>query len=181
LFSPDLPGRLRLLTSISGASSIRYDPLAAFCFPRSLGGGALADLDHPHLPRIRVGRVVLARRRWRLPSAELGELRLARRWASSDARNFTAAVALRRRHGMPRHVFVKFPGEPKPLYVDWTAPLLVRQFFRMARRAGASGTVEISEMLPNPEQLWLTLDGGHHTAELRCTVFSPARPTGDGP
>lgn len=36
--------------------------------------------------------------------------------------------------GLPRHALVKVPGEPKPIYVDWLAPLLVRQLCRLAAR-----------------------------------------------
>lgn len=50
--------------------------------------------------------------------------------------------------------------------------LLVRQFFRLAGAASPDDTVEISEMLPGPDQLWLRLDQHGYTSELRCTVFS---------
>ncbi|MEH1015112.1 lantibiotic dehydratase [Micromonospora sp. CPCC 206060] len=172
LVSPRLPGRLRLMASVSGAASIRHDPTAVFSFPRSLGGGVLSSLDLPYLPRIVTGRVVLTRRRWRVPVAELDTWRPPRRLAATDARGFVSATLLWQRLGLPRHVFVKFPQEPKPVYVDWTAPLLVRQFHRLLRGAGADGVAEISEMLPGPDQLWLRVDGAARTAELRCTVFS---------
>ena len=68
--------------------------------------------------------------------------------------------------GVGRH----FPGEPKPVYVDWESPLLVHQLFRLAR--GAGGPVEFSEMLPGPGELWLDIDGAPRTSELRCAVFS---------
>ncbi len=67
---------------------------------------------------------------------------------------------------------MKFGHEPKPVYVDWHAPLLVRQFFRLAGAAGPDDTVEISEMLPGPDQLWLRMGQHGYTSELRCAVFS---------
>ena len=167
-----LAGRLRLIESISTAASIRNDPLAVFSFPRSYGGGILDAMEMPYLPRIRTGRVVLTRRRWRVPVDELDKWSLPRRFASTDARSYVSAALLRERFDMPRHVFAKFMHEPKPVYVDWSAPMLVRQFFRLARGADAGDAVEISEMLPGPGQLWLRIDDKHYTSELRCTLFS---------
>jgi hypothetical protein len=164
--------RVRLMASMSGADSIRHDPTALFAFARSLGGGLLSGVDLPHLPRLRMGRAVLTRRRWRVPVGELDGWRPFRRFASADARLFVSAALLRERLHLPRQVFAKFPHEPKPVYVDWHAPLLVRQFHRLARGAPAAATVELTEMLPAPEDLWLDIDGSSYTAELRCTVFS---------
>ena len=165
-------GRIRLMASVSGAGSIRHDPTALFAFARSLGGGLLDAVELPHLPRLRMGRAVLTRRRWRVPVGELDGWRPYRRFASADARLFVSAALLRQRLGLPRHVFAKFPHEPKPVYVDWHAPLLVRQFHRLAHGASPTATIELAEMLPAPEHLWLDVDGAAHTAELRCTVFS---------
>ncbi len=172
LRSRAIPGRLRLLTSLSGAASIRHDPLAVFTFPRSLGGGVLADVDREHLPRIRSGRVVLTRRRWRVRCDSVDAFDLPRKWKSADARSFLSATLLVQRHDFPQHVFAKFPQEPKPIYVDWSSPLLVRQFFRQLRAASPHDSVEISEMLPGPEHLWLRIGESRYTSEIRCTVFS---------
>ncbi|MEU1671145.1 lantibiotic dehydratase [Streptomyces roseifaciens] len=168
-------GRLRLMAPPAGGPSILQDPLSPFAFPRHFGGVGLRAEALEHIPRIRCGRVVLQRETWRIPAAALrGTALSGSRTAADDAAEFLSARRLRTGHGLPRHVFAKVPGEPKPLYVDWDAPLLVRQLSRLARRTG--GTVEISEMLPAPDRRWLEVGGRRYTSELRCAVFSPGRP-----
>lgn len=165
-------GRLRLLAPLASGATIRHDPLAVFSFPRHFGDSILR-VDHvDHLPRIRCGRVVLQRETWRVPAAEFGGRRLDGQPVANDpAADFYAACQLRDRLGLPRRMFAKVPGERKPLYLDWDAPLLVRQLFRMA---GDTGRVELSEMLPDPDQRWLEIDGQRFTSELRCAAFSVA-------
>ncbi|BBA99209.1 hypothetical protein RVR_5734 [Actinacidiphila reveromycinica] len=163
-------GRLKLLAPLAGGPSIRQDPLSPFAFPRHFGGVGIRSVGRDHLPRIRCGRVVLHRERWRIPAKALRGWSPGTRPAKGDAAEFAAARRLRRGLGLPRHGFLKIPGEPKPVYVDWESPLLVRQIFRLARRSDSP--LEFSEMLPSPEQLWLEIDGERHTSELRCAVFS---------
>jgi hypothetical protein len=174
MFSGRVAGPIRLMASISGAPSIRYDPTAVFAYPRSLGGGLFDALSSTYRPRIRCGRAVLCRRRWSLPAGRLRVHDLTRRQLTDDARFFLFATALREEFGFPRRAFVKFSHEPKPVYVDWTAPLLIRQFARLARVMPDDAHAEISEMLPGPEDLWLEVDGKRHTAEIRCTVVTGA-------
>lgn len=163
-------GRLKLLAPLAGGPSIRQDPLSPFAFPRHFGGVGIRSIGHDHLPRIRCGRVVLHRERWRIPANALRGWSPGTRPAKGDAAEFAAARKLRRDLSLPRHGFMKIPGEPKPVYVDWESPLIVRQIFRLARRSDSP--LEFSEMLPSPEQLWLEIDGERHTSELRCAVFS---------
>ncbi|MFJ9900812.1 lantibiotic dehydratase [Streptomyces sp. NPDC091280] len=164
-------GRLKLLAPLAGGPSIRQDPLSPFAFPRHFGGVGIRSVGHDHVPRIRCGRVVLHRERWRIPADVLRGWSPGTRSAKGDAAEFAAARRLRRDLSLPRHGFLKIPGEPKPVYVDWESPLVVRQIFRLARKSDSP--VEFSEMLPAPEQLWLDIDGKRHTSELRCAVFSP--------
>ncbi|MEU9186815.1 lantibiotic dehydratase [Streptomyces sp. NPDC048484] len=171
-------GRLRLMAPPAGGPSIRQDPLSPFAFPRHFGGAGLDAPGLEHIPRIRCGRVVLQRETWRVPTNRLrgsaafdGPVGTEGR---EEAAEFVAACRLRSELGLPQHVFVKVPGEPKPIYVDWQAPLLVRQLCRLAARRG--GTLEISEMLPTPGQRWLSMHGDRYTSELRCAVFSPGGP-----
>jgi hypothetical protein len=80
--------------------------------------------------------------------------------------------------GMPRHVFARTPLEKKPFYVDFCAPLLVGNLVRAVRRTVAESVpgdgpamVDIVEMLPRPEELWLTDSAGRrYTAELRVVA-----------
>ncbi|WP_405606856.1 lantibiotic dehydratase [Streptomyces sp. NBC_00076] len=167
-------GRLRLMAPPAGGPSIVQDPLSPFSFPRHFGGVGLRASALDHVPRIRCGRVVLHRETWRIPTARLRGLALSGdRVTADDAAQFLAICRLRAEHGLPQQVFVKVPGEPKPLYVDWDAPLLVRQLCRLARKT--DGTMEISEMLPGRDHRWLETGTGRFTAELRCAVFSSGR------
>ncbi|MFJ2770485.1 lantibiotic dehydratase [Streptomyces sp. NPDC087300] len=179
-------GRLKLIAPLAGGPSIRQDPLSPFAFPRHFGGVGLRAFGHDHLPRIRCGRIVLHRERWRIPADVFRGWSPGTRPAKGDAAEFAAARKLRRRLSLPRHGFLKIPGEPKPVYVDWESPLLVRQIFRLARRPSPpldspqnspqqsplNSPLEFSEMLPSPDQLWLDIDGERRTSELRCAVFS---------
>ncbi|MEU3030371.1 lantibiotic dehydratase [Streptomyces incarnatus] len=171
-------GRLRLMAPPAGGPSIRHDPLSPFAFPRHFGGAGLDAPTLEHIPRIRCGRVVLQRETWRVPAARLRGAAAfdgpVGQTGGEEAAEFVAACRLRSELGLPRHVFVKVPDEPKPIYVDWQAPLLVRQLCRLAARK--DGTLEISEMLPTPDQRWLSVHGHRYTSELRCAVFSPGSP-----
>ncbi|MGW7445850.1 lantibiotic dehydratase [Kitasatospora sp. NPDC054795] len=165
-----LAGRLKLLAPLAGGPGIRQDPLSPFAFPRHFGGVGIRDRDRDHVPRIRCGRIVLHRERWRIPAEALRGWSPGVHRSKGDAPEFAAARRLRRDLGLPRHGFLKIPGEPKPVYVDWESPLIVRQVLRLARRTAVP--LEFSEMLPAPEHLWLDIDGERHTSELRCAVFS---------
>lgn len=162
-----VPGRLRLMAPPAGGPSITKDPLSVFSFPRHFGGIPLRGGHLPHLPRLRCGRVVVQRELWRVPA---DRFRRGRDGPLAEADDFLAMRAVRREYGLPRRVFAKFLGEPKPVFVDWDAPLLVRQCVRMARVA--AGPVEFSEMLPDADQLWLDVHGRRYTSEVRCAVFS---------
>jgi hypothetical protein len=163
--------RLKLLAPLAGGPSIRQDPLSPFAFPRHFGGIGLRADDRPFLPRIRCGRVVLHRARWRIPANAFRGWSPGVNPATGDAAEFVAGRDLRRRLGLPATGFLKISEEPKPIFVDWTSPLLVRQVFRLARKTDRP--VEFSEMLPARSDLWLDLNGERHTSELRCAVFSP--------
>ncbi len=162
--------RVRLLAPPASGPSIARDPLAAFSFPRHFGGMAIRGQGRDHLPRFRSGRVVLQRERWFVDVAELAGIGPGRVNRRGDAAELFAADRLRESHGLPRRVFAKLPSEPKPIYVDFSSPLLVRQLFRMARTS--SGTAVFSEMLPGPDELWLTINDRRYTSEVRCAVFS---------
>jgi len=140
-------------------------------------------------PRIRYGNVVVQRQSWwmsadRLPSGRKDQpghdLFLSwRRW--------------RRHHDLPRRVFVTAENsagrqraaddspeergdaaqsrngrgshvEYKPLYIDFESYFSVSLLDGMAR--AAAGGLVFTEMLPDPDQLWLRTAGGRHVTEL---------------
>jgi hypothetical protein len=72
-------------------------------------------------------------------------------------------------------VFVRFTGEQKPYYADLTSlasiDLISRSLRRSRRSAGSLATLTVVEMLPTPDQAWLTdAQGGRYTAELRMVA-----------
>ncbi len=123
-----------------------------------------------HTPRVTIDDLVISRERWTLPAtdAAFADLRdesarylRARQWAAS--------------HGMPRHVFVRCTGERKPIYADLTSlasiDLISRLLRRALRTAGADATMTVVEMLPTPDQAWLTdAEGRRYSAELRMVA-----------
>ena len=135
------------------------------------------DLVPPgaHAPRVTIDDLVVSRERWTLPAAEppfatttdeSARYRQARAWAAA--------------HELPRHVFLRFSGERKPIYADLTSlasiDLISRGLRRSRRDAGADATVTITEMLPTPEQAWLTdAQGRRYTSELRMVAADLAQ------
>jgi hypothetical protein len=91
----------------------------------------------------------------------------------SAARHDIAAFA--RSLGIPRHVFVKSPLERKPMYLDTDSPVLARILARHARHAAAESPkhrIRFTEMLPTPEQAWLSdTDGNRYVSELRLVAL----------
>lgn len=140
----------------------------------------IGEEDHPHLrvfapaqvelprlalgersPRVVVGDVVVQRQRWELTANDRAELAVA------DPRRLPLAVAaLRRRLGLPRHVFAASPQETKPLYVDLDSIFSHHGLQRLAEL----GPVRLVEMLPTPDQLWLRRAAGRFTSELRLSM-----------
>jgi hypothetical protein len=107
-----------------------------------------------HTPRMVIDQLVIKRESWSFSPAELEFSKVAdpaecffqvRRWAKS--------------YGIPRFGFYKVPVEKKPAYLDFESPILVSIFSRLVRKtqetASPDSTVDISEMLPTAEQMWL--------------------------
>ena len=70
----------------------------------------------------------------------------------------------------------RFTGERKPIYADLTSlasvDLIARSLRRACRNADADATVTVTEMLPAPDQAWLTdARGQRYTAELRMVAL----------
>ncbi|WP_330329202.1 lantibiotic dehydratase family protein [Streptomyces sp. NBC_00536] len=122
--------------------------------------------DAEHSPRVTVDRLVVARETWRLPQDGIDFAD-----EKDEARRFVRARRWRARHGLPRFVFVVLPTETRPFYVDFDSPvylsILAKALRRLARN-DPDGRAVITEMLPSPEEAWLTDDqGAAYTSELR--------------
>ncbi|MFP8886681.1 lantibiotic dehydratase [Streptomyces mangrovi] len=124
-----------------------------------------------HSPRITVDRLVVARETWRIPA---GAADFAAE--KDEARRFVRARHWREETGLPRFVFVASPAEPRPFYVDFDSPVYVNVLAKALRRLARKdpdGQVVVTEMLPTPEQTWLTDDEGRsYTSELRFVAVA---------
>ncbi|HEX4727685.1 MAG TPA: hypothetical protein VH298_07795, partial [Jatrophihabitans sp.] len=120
-----------------------------------------------HNPRITIDRLVISRESWSFPADQLA-------WAAikSDADRFLAARRWRAEHGVPERAFYRVPVEDKPTYVDFGSLVYVNIFAKAIRRTVIEqGSVGLTEMLPDQDQLWLLdRDGGRYTAELRIVA-----------
>jgi lantibiotic biosynthesis dehydratase-like protein len=121
----------------------------------------------PYAPRVTMGDLVVCRRTWTVPFADLG----------ADV-TVERLVDRARELGLARHAFVRTLAGTKPFYVDFAAPALVDNLARSVRRAVRSAPgerLEVVEMLPAPDELWLRdAAGRRYTSELRMVAVDPA-------
>jgi Lantibiotic dehydratase, N terminus len=120
-----------------------------------------------HAPRVTIGRMVLRREGWSIPATEIPE-------RADDVGAFA------RDRGMPRRLFMKSPLERKPMYLDTESATLSRILCRQARHAREQpgARMEFTEMLPGPDECWLTdAEGNHYVSELRIAAVDAASAT----
>ncbi len=123
-----------------------------------------------HRPRVTIDDLVVSREKWTFAATE------ATFADTTDERSrYLQARAWAARHDLPRHVFCRFTGEVKPIYADLTSlasiDLLARSVRRSRRNAGADARLSVVEMLPAPDQIWLTdAEGQRYTSELRMVA-----------
>jgi hypothetical protein len=119
-----------------------------------------------HTPRIAIDRLVVHREAWTLASEEIEAAR-----AKTPPERLRAILQWALHLGIPRFVFVRCTGEAKPFFVDFASPPLVEVFAKAVRQ---STTVTIAEMLPRPDQCWLSdRSGARYSAELRMIAVDP--------
>ncbi len=130
----------------------------------------------PHMPRLRCGRVIVQRRAWTISLDELGQGDF-----TGVSRDLVLAVGrLRGARDLPRFIYIR-PTEQalrrtgaegrdkdtKPVFVDLESYLFLEIFHRWLVKAGE---LEVTEMLPRPDQLlWKEADG-RRTFELRTQI-----------
>ena len=128
-----------------------------------------------HTPRVTIDALVVNRESWTFTPAEVPFAVV-----KDEADRYLAARAWVAEHGLPRHVFVRCTGERKPMYADLTGlasvDLLARSVRQARRAAGEEAKVRVVEMLPAPDELWLTdAEGQRYTAELRLVAVDRER------
>ncbi|MFI9402527.1 lantibiotic dehydratase [Nocardia sp. NPDC052316] len=116
----------------------------------------------PFLPRVQVGRVVLAPARWRVNADEL---------ATDSAVFAVTFAAWRRRWQPPRHIFLAMADHR--LLLDLDSPAQVEQIRLEARRM-PGGRLSLDEALPAPDQAWLPGPDGHYVSEIVVPVVLDA-------
>ncbi len=115
-------------------------------------------------PRIRIGRAILQRATWWVATEELAAIRQL-----TGSARYAALVRWCEMRGIPDRIFVRLEHEHKPLHVDLGCPHLVDVFVQALR----SGEVRITEMLPEPSDLWLGGSKNGYPCELRfCYIRS---------
>ncbi len=153
--------QVRLMDPPIGHTTALIDPMAGFCFPRAWTRRVVRAAARRHVPRITVGRVIYGRETWRFQPSEIAG-------GPSSADGYELVASVRHARGLPRFVFGKFAEEEKPLFVDFESPVLVRQLVRLARKS--HDTIELSEMVPAPDHLWLTRGNGRVCSEFRLSM-----------
>jgi thiopeptide-type bacteriocin biosynthesis protein len=118
------------------------------------GWGPMEDL--PHLPRVRVGRVLVSLERWRLTRAEIETLAGAK-----GCDRFVAIQQLRERRGLPRWVVLEESDHSLP--VDLFNALSVDAFVHVVNRTSGAN---VREMYPDPDALCVIGPEGHYYHEL---------------
>jgi lantibiotic biosynthesis protein len=103
----------------------------------------------PYLPRLARGRIVLSPQRWNLHASSLGDLPAG----AGEERFFLALQRWRAGWQVPRHVYL-VEGDAR-LLLDLQHPLSVAPLRRKLDAAEATDPVQLQELLPGLEDLWL--------------------------
>ena len=133
-----------------------------FSLPR-LSWGELENLDY--LPRVRVGRLILATARWRLNKQEI-----ARISEPEKALRFAAVQELRRGRGLPRWIVLEQSDHTLP--VDLDNVLAVDALVHVIQR---EQEVTLRELFPGPEALCVEGPEGHFCHELHLPLVRRRR------
>ena len=123
-----------------------------------------------HIPRLVVDRLVISRESWSFQAVDLKFID-----EKNEHERFLEVRRWMRKHGLPRFAFAKLPVEVKPIYVDFDSLIYVEMLVKMIRRTLASDRahepITVTEMLPQPDELWLRDHEGHlYTSELRIVA-----------
>lgn len=95
-------------------------------------------------------------------------------WPEAVSDEFMAFIQWRdwqQRQALPRWVFIKCDSEPKPLFIDFDNPLSLDALATALKKARV---IQVSEMLPTPDELWFNDARGRVCCEIR-TTFSPIK------
>jgi hypothetical protein len=108
-----------------------------------------------HVPRITIDDLVVRREGWRFSRAELSFA-----WSSTPGERLAGARRWADAHGLPRFIHARSAFVRRPElrhYVDLTSSSYVE---RLAEQIRADPEIEVTEMIPNPQQSWLVDERG---------------------
>lgn len=131
--------------------------------PRFSWGG-LETLDH--LPRVRVGRILLSLAQWRLSAMEVDAIA-----KEEGSLRFIAMQELRAKRGLPR--WVAFQEGDNNLPVDLDNALSVDAFIHVLQRGSVA---KLTELYPSPERLCVTGPEGSFFHELNVPLVQKLKP-----
>jgi thiopeptide-type bacteriocin biosynthesis protein len=126
--------------------------------------GALANL--PHVPRIRIGKLVVREASWTLHKADLDPVT-----GATGAARMQALHRLRQRARLPRWVCVEDGDNVLP--VDLDNVLAVDSFAQLVKPRGG---VSLTELWPPPEELAVHGPDGRYTNEIVVPFTRVAEP-----
>lgn len=172
-----LPPLHRALDTLRSAAFVAWDIARELAFE-----GREPATEMRRTPRVRLGSLILARETWFVPETQLPDP------AASDSEFFFAVQGWRAGLGLPEHVFMRLapawatfsegtgreatqrraPVARKPVYVDFSSPIVVRGL-RKALRTHA-GSVIFSEALPGRGDYSLHAAGDPHVVEIGIEV-----------
>jgi hypothetical protein len=155
---------------------VRFDLIRVI----SIGFGGLVSncfrvfTTRPYTPRMSIDRLVISRETWRVAASDLTFA-----YEKDEAQRCLAARRWARAYDMPRFVFIKTPVEMKPCFVDFDSPIYIDLFLKLIRRTREQGPddslIDVTEMLPTPDQLWLQdRQGRRYTSEFRLVALDLA-------
>ncbi len=130
----------------------------------------------PHTPRLCCGKVIVQRRAWTISAEEFP----AGKYHGVSSALVLALEKLRAEKNLPRYVYIR-PTEQalrrsgaegrdkdtKPVFIDLESYLFIEIFHRWIMKAGE---LEVTEMLPAPDQLLWKEPDGRHSFELRTQI-----------
>jgi hypothetical protein len=130
-----------------------------------------------HSPRITIDCLVVCRETW-----SFSPLELEFAFEQDESYRFIAARRWAQENHLPRFIYFKSPVEMKPCFVDLDSPIYVNIFAKIIRRTLDSSNskgidpsqqlISVTEMLPTPDQCWLTdAQGNRYTSEFRIVAL----------
>lgn len=125
----------------------------------------------PHSPRLRLGRVVVQRRSWRIQPEDS----MRPDFETLGLSKLIAVHRLQKQFALPREVFVRplmavqrtHHKDGKPIFCDFRNPLLVEMLADLLARYRS---VRVTEMMPSTDECWLADAEGRYAFELRLAV-----------